>query len=95
MIDNLCYTTIPSNPKGQRIGIVKLGELGYYGVDFDHHNTAESAREHVRLLNNRLGIPKEVEQSMRDGSMFGWDVPAAQRAIQFFAARAKSVRVPA
>jgi hypothetical protein len=95
MIDNLCYITIPSNPKGQRIGIVKLGEPGYYGVDFDHHNTAESAREHVRLLNDRLGIPKEIERSMRNGSMFGWNVPAAQTAIQFFTAQANSAKVPA
>jgi hypothetical protein len=89
MLDNICYVTIPGNPKGKRIGIVSLGESGYYAVDFDHHDTVEAAHEHVSLLNDRLGISKEIEQSMRDGSMFGWQVPAAQKAIQFFAAQAK------
>ncbi len=32
---------------------------------------------------------------MRDGSMFGWNVPAAQTAIRFFAVQANSAKVPA
>jgi hypothetical protein len=78
------YVVVPGNKKGERIGIVELGESGYYVTNLDNHETAEECREHVRLINESRGIPLEVETSMRDGSMFGWHCPAAQPAVEFF-----------
>jgi hypothetical protein len=67
MNNKFCYIAIPGNPKGKRIGIVVLGESGCYGTDFDHHETIESAKDHVELLNERIDIPRDVAQSMFDG----------------------------
>lgn len=78
----LCYIVIPGNQKGKRIGIVKFNETGYYPTDYDHHEGEEKCREHVRLINESLGVSPEIEEAMLSGSMFGWDVPAARPAVE-------------
>ena len=78
------WVVIPGAAKGKRIGIVKVGEKGYYLTDYDTHNTEDEALAHVRLMNEARNIPYEVEQSALEGSMFGWDCPAAQTCLDFF-----------
>jgi len=83
---DFCYVTIPSNKPGERIGIVKQGEQGYYqckGYDYAP-NTEDQVRDYVRALNARLGVPADVEESALHASMFGWGTPAAARANWFF-----------
>jgi hypothetical protein len=82
-MENLAYIFVSGNEPGKRIGIVKWFETGYYATDFDHHQSEEAAREHVRILNYRLGIPEDVAKAALYGSMFGWHVPAAQPAVRF------------
>ena len=76
----MAYVTIPGNAKGERIGLVKFGESGYYQTTDDRVDSLDDCRDLVRLLNERLGVSKEVAESMFAGSMFGWRCPAAERA---------------
>ena len=81
----LAYVAIPGNDPGKRIGIVRYLETGYYPCDFDSQgNTIEQVKEHVNLLNERLEIPKNVADAMLYGSMFGWHVPAARPAVEYW-----------
>ncbi len=81
---NVCYVVIPGAAQGKRIGIVRLNESGYYLTDYDYYDTEEQCKEHVELLNKSLGVSPKVAQSMLEGSMFGWDCPCAQPAIDHF-----------
>ena len=78
------YVVIPGAAKGKRIGIVKTDENGYYLTNYDHHDTEEGCKEHVRLINEKRGISQDVEDSALFGSMFGWDCPAAQPCLKHF-----------
>jgi hypothetical protein len=82
---DFAYAVIRSNMPGQRIGLVKLGETGYYPAEgYDCANdTIKQVEDRVKELNDRIGVPSEVGISAT-GSMFGWDVPGAQVAIRFF-----------
>ncbi len=83
----LVYAYIRGNAVGQRIGIVKFHESGYYSCDFD--TSAEATPEEIKALvaelNERMGIPADVAESAFYGSMFGWHVPAAAKAVAFYA----------
>lgn len=84
-MDVICYVVIPGNDPGKRMGLVKWYEMGYYPSDYDLvSNTDKQAHEHVNLLNQRLGISEEVAESAMAASMFGWHIPAAKKAIEFF-----------
>ncbi len=85
---DFAYAVIRSNHPGQRIGLVKLGETGYYPAEgYDCANdTLDQVEDRVKVLNDRIGVPSEVATSASTGSMFGWDVPGAQVAIRFFGA---------
>jgi hypothetical protein len=86
---DFCYVVLHGKPVGQRIGMVTRGETGYYITDYDNnHETEEDCKSHVRLLNHRLGISEEVEDSALNASMFGWHIPGAKPALEFFAAQA-------
>jgi hypothetical protein len=74
----LCYVIVPGAAPGRRIGIVKRGERGYYAADADVATASDDlVREVVDDLNARLGVDKIEARAMLCGSMFGWDVPAA------------------
>jgi len=84
-----CYTVILGNRPGERIGLVKLNETGYYpcrGYDYAP-DSLDTVRERVAELNAKLGIPEDVAESMTYGSLFGWGVPAAARAIAYYAVK--------
>lgn len=68
-----CYVFLPTT---YEIGIIQKGESGYYRTD-TQVRTSEEAVARVREANERLGVTKAQAEAMKAGSMFGWDVPAA------------------
>jgi len=88
-MNGICYAAILGNRPGERIGIVKTGERGYYpakGYDYAPH-TIEEVKVKVSDLNKTLEVPDDVAESAAVGSMFGWDCPGAQKAVEFFQER--------
>jgi len=82
---NAVYIVVPGAAQGGRIGLVKYGEKGYYQTDFDNAPVAlEIVESVVKQFNENLGVPEEVVEAMHSGSMFGWHVPAAQAAHDYF-----------
>jgi hypothetical protein len=88
MSNGLAYTVVTGAKPGKRIGIVKVGETGYYLADgYDYPpNTIAEVEKFVQELNAKLGVPRDVAESASYGSMFGWECPAAKLALNFFAA---------
>jgi hypothetical protein len=85
---NYCCVVIPGAEKGKRIGLVNYGETGYYLLNYDNYDTEQQCHEHVRLINESVGISAEVSQSALFASMWGWYCPAAKPATDFFKGRA-------
>lgn len=72
-----CYTYVQSQ---NLIGVIAKGETGYYKTDILECNnikTSDEAKALVDELNDNLGLTKGQVKAMECGSMFGWDVPAA------------------
>ncbi len=67
----LCFCTV-----GNKIGIVNKGEKGYIDSKSANGKPSEN-RALVNDLNGKLGITKAQAESMKAGSMLGWDCPAA------------------
>jgi hypothetical protein len=82
----VAYVVIPGNKRGERIGLIRFGESGYYQTTWDHLETEEECKELVDYMNGKLGVPADVAHAMFVGSMFGWRVPGASGAVQFFSA---------
>lgn len=77
-LPKLCYTFIRTNPPGERIGLIKRGQTGYYKTDFDRPTiSAEAAADIVSRLNNKMQLTCEQVSAMEAGSRFGFDVPGA------------------
>ncbi len=73
-----CYVKIAGAEPGQRIGIIKRGESGYYRTDFDHRSMDDDfVKAFVDDANKRLGVTSAQATAMQIGSMMGWDVPGA------------------
>lgn len=68
-----CYIYLPTT---REIGIVKKGESGYYRSDITLAYD-EDGKQFVEELNKKCGITKAQEAAMLAGSMFGWQIPAA------------------
>lgn len=68
-----CYSVLPGT--GELV-IIKKGESGYYRTDIDMGSKEEN-RAVADEYNAKLGISKAQEQAMSAGSMFGFQVPAA------------------
>ena len=74
---DLCYTYIFST---NTIGVIHRGEAGYYKTDIAKCNNITTAQEGevlVAELNEKLGLTTKEVLAMQYGSMFGWDIPAA------------------
>lgn len=77
-LPSFCYTFIRTNPPGERIGLIKRGQTGYYKTDFDFPLTpADAAADLVSRLNKKMQITEEQVSAMEAGSLFGFDVPGA------------------
>ena len=80
-LPELCYVMIGAAQPGERIGIIKRNERGYYLTDFDNKTASDTiVQEAVRRMNERLGVKPSQVIAMQAGSMFGWDVPGANPA---------------
>lgn len=74
--DNLpeqCYSVLSGSDE---IIIIKRGEKGYFKTDIPVTDKDE-ARSIVNEYNAKLGVSKAQEEAMKAGSMFGFQVPAA------------------
>jgi hypothetical protein len=76
---------IPGKRPGERVGVVRWYEAGYYTTSADREDWTTAEVDTFVIQRNLLnGISVEVAESALDGSMFGWHVPAATPAIQWF-----------
>jgi hypothetical protein len=75
---DLCAVYLGSAKPGERIGLIKRGETGYYQCDYDSDRASnETARAMADHINARLGVTEAQALAMAIGSMCGWDVPGA------------------
>ena len=72
-LPEVCYSILPST--GDVI-IIKHGESGYYRCEYSTEDKAFN-REFANSRNAKLGVSKAQVEAMLAGSMYGWDVPAA------------------
>lgn len=72
-LPEVCYSILPST--GDVI-IIKHGESGYYRCEYSTEDKAFN-REFANDRNANLGVSKAQVAAMLAGSMYGWDVPAA------------------
>lgn len=73
VLPEVCYSILPST--GDVI-IIKHGESGYYRCEYSTEDKAFN-REFANDRNANLGVSKAQVEAMLAGSMYGWDVPAA------------------
>lgn len=72
-LPEVCYSILPST--GDVI-IIKHGESGYYRCEYSTEDKAFN-REFANDRNANLDVSKAQVEAMLAGSMYGWDVPAA------------------
>ncbi len=72
-LSEVCFSILPST--GDVI-IIKRGESGYYRCEYSTEDKAFN-REFANDRNANLGVSKAQVEAMLAGSMYGWDVPAA------------------
>ena len=69
-MNNLPEICFAMNDVNNKVVILKKGILGYFNYD----NVSNSS---VDELNDSIGVIKTQVAAMKEGSMFGWDVPGA------------------
>ena len=72
-LPEVCFSILPST--GDVI-IIKHGESGYYRCEYSTEDKAFN-REFANDRNANLGVSKAQVEAMLAGSMYRWDVPAA------------------
>lgn len=72
-LPEVCFSILPST--GDAI-IIKHGKSGYYRCEYSTEDKAFN-REFANDQNANLGVSKAQVEAMLAGSMYGWDVPAA------------------
>lgn len=72
-LSEVCFSILPST--GDVI-IIKHGESGYYRCEYSTEDKAFN-REFANDRNANLDVSKAQVEAMLAGSMYGWDVPAA------------------
>lgn len=69
-LPEMCYAL---DEVEKRVILIKRGEQGFYKTNWP----AGYTQEMVDKLNEKIGVTKAQAEAMIAGSMFGWDVPAA------------------
>lgn len=78
LLPELSYVFVEDAEPGKRIGIIKRGESGYHLTDYDRANrTNQDASQIVDNLNGRMKVSKAQAAAMYAGSLFSWNIPAA------------------
>lgn len=72
-LPEVCFSILPST--GDVI-IIKHGESGYYRCEYSTEDKAFN-REFANDRNANLGVSKAQVEAMLAGSIYGWNVPAA------------------
>ena len=72
-LPEVCYSILPSTDD---VIIIKHGESGYYRCEYSTEDKAFN-REFANDRNANLGVSKAQVEAMLAGSMYGWDMPAA------------------
>lgn len=72
-LPEVCFSILPSTSD---VIIIKHGESGYYRCEYSTEDKAFN-REFANDRNANLGVSKAQVEAMLAGSMYGWDVPAA------------------
>ena len=72
-LPEVCYSILPSTGD---VTIIKHGESGYYRCEYSTEDKAFN-REFANDRNANLGVSKAQVEAMLAGSMYGWDVSAA------------------
>jgi len=84
----ICAVELLGNRPGERIGLVKFGETGYYPAHMDNADyTPAQVKQAILEFNVERGISEDVALSAKFASIFGWHVPAADLAKRFAANR--------
>lgn len=74
-LPEFCCCLLPST---EMPVLVRYGERSY--VPLEVRESGERAEEIAGRLNGQLGVSKQQQAAMLWGSMFGWDIPAADPA---------------
>jgi len=72
-LPDACLTLMPSDGK---LIYIERGQSGYHTSNWDTGDPTKNQRI-ADDYNEKLGVTKAQEKAMLSGSMFGWDVPAA------------------
>jgi hypothetical protein len=82
------FVLLQAREPGLRIGVISWMESGYRYSDADDPTRPDDyASSVVQQLNKFLGLPEEIRDSAVAASMFGWDQPVGQPAIQYYKQR--------
>lgn len=71
-LPEICYTVTPTGV----FAMLRRGVRGYYPVATETTGTSD-LRKLADKLNRQFNISKAQEEAMLNGSIFGWDTPAA------------------
>ena len=73
-LPDMCYGVLGTT---NELIILKKGEIGYWKTNYGPAPSYEEANEWCDLVNTNLGVTRAQRMAMEHGSMFGWDIPAA------------------
>lgn len=73
-LPKVCWSTLKTEPG---VIAIKYGETGYYRWDTSSYPDTMTDQQIADTLNELGGITKPQLEAMKSGSMFGWQVPAA------------------
>ena len=76
MYDGLPDACLTLRPSDGSLIYIECGENGYHTSNWDAGDPAKNRRI-ADDYNQKRGITKAQEEAMLNGSLFGWDVPAA------------------
>lgn len=74
-LPEVCYAQMPDNPS--RVVLLKRGERGYWEAQPGPFPDEASAKAFVTEYNAKLEVTQRQMRAMLNGSLFGFEAPAA------------------